>query len=75
MIADTAVNTVTGAAAAALDTTSSKPKRPPIRRSNRGVETVDPTANILDRPMITENRYERRTRQEKFRWLLRAWSE
>lgn len=63
--------------------TSPRKKRQPIRRpgsrldNQSGTKRIDTTRSaptIVEEPMVTENRLQRINRQERFKWLLDAWS-
>ena len=55
--------------------TCGRRQRPPIKRpSERVYAGTQRVPNIIERPMVTENREQRLARQERFLWLCNAWS-
>lgn len=55
------------------NTRTRSPIRHPSAR-NSSINTTISEPNIIDEPMITENRDERLHRRERFKWLVSAWS-
>lgn len=65
-----------GASKEAPTQTGRRKKRAPINRPSEraytGMTSIRP--NIIDHPMVTENREQRLARQQRFLWLCNAWS-